>query len=564
MNWSPKPIPDEDKVKQLQKQIGVPFEIACIMIQRGIEDYDAAKSFFRPELSDLHDPFLMLGMKKAVDRIFQAIDTGEKIMVYGDYDVDGTTAVALVYSFLKQNHSHCTYYIPDRHEEGYGISTKGIDKAKTENVSLIIAMDCGIKAMDKVSYAHSLRIDFIICDHHLPSDELPQATAILDPKQAACPYPFKDLCGCGIGFKLIQALTKERGGDLEEIVPFLDLVAMAIAADLVPMVGENRILTHFGILQIQENPRLGIRFFVNELKRKINVSDLVFVLAPRINGAGRIKHGSHAVALLLSESEKEAMSRARAIELFNSERKELDQKITAQAMDQIKDNQEEELYSTVVFQPDWHKGVVGIVASRLIETHYRPTVVFAASGDYYTGSVRSVKGLDVYRILEACQEHIVQFGGHQYAAGLTIKPEDYLAFKNAFELAVAENIKPEQRIPTTAYDLEITLDKITPKFYRIIAQMSPFGPGNMRPVFMTKNCQDVGGTRAVGHDQSHLKLDVTDTSKVTLSGIGFGMAKHISKIKSRDPFQILFTLDENEYRGVKSVQLKLKDLRFSN
>ena len=564
MNWSPKPIPDEDKVKQLQKQIGVPFEIACIMIQRGIEDYDAAKSFFRPELSDLHDPFLMLGMKKAVDRIFQAIDTGEKIMVYGDYDVDGTTAVALVYSFLKQNHSHCTYYIPDRHEEGYGISTKGIDKAKTENVSLIIAMDCGIKAMDKVSYAHSLRIDFIICDHHLPSDELPQATAILDPKQAACPYPFKDLCGCGIGFKLIQALTKERGGDLEEIVPFLDLVAMAIAADLVPMVGENRILTHFGILQIQENPRLGIRFFVNELKRKINVSDLVFVLAPRINGAGRIKHGSHAVALLLSESEKEAMSRARAIELFNSERKELDQKITAQAMDQIKDNQEEELYSTVVFQPDWHKGVVGIVASRLIETHYRPTVVFAASGDYYTGSVRSVKGLDIYRILEACQEHIVQFGGHRYAAGLTIKPEDYLAFKNAFELAVAENIKPEQRIPTTAYDLEISLDKITPKFYRIIAQMSPFGPGNMRPVFMTKNCQDVGGTRAVGHDQSHLKLDVTDTSKVTLSGIGFGMAKHISKIKSRDRFQILFTLDENEYRGVKSVQLKLKDLRFSN
>ena len=506
----------------------------------------------------------MLGMKKAVDRIFQAIDTGEKIMVYGDYDVDGTTAVALVYSFLKQNHPHCTYYIPDRYEEGYGISTKGIDKAKTENVSLIIAMDCGIKATDKVSYAHSLSIDFIICDHHLPSDELPQATAILDPKQAACPYPFKDLCGCGIGFKLIQALTKERGGDLEEIVPFLDLVAMAIAADLVPMVGENRILTHFGILQIQENPRLGIRFFVNELKRKINVSDLVFVLAPRINGAGRIKHGSHAVALLLSESEKEAMSRARAIELFNSERKELDQKITAQAMDQIKDNQEEELYSTVVFQPDWHKGVVGIVASRLIETHYRPTVVFAASGDYYTGSVRSVKGLDVYRILEACQEHIVQFGGHRYAAGLTIKPEDYLAFKNAFELAVAENIKPEQRIPTTAYDLEITLDKITPKFYRIIAQMSPFGPGNMRPVFMTKNCQDGGATRAVGQDQSHLKLDVTDTSKVTLSGIGFGMAKHISKIKSRDPFQILFTLDENEYRGVKSVQLKLKDLRFSN
>jgi len=564
MNWSPKPLPDEDKAKQLQQQIGVPYEIACILIQRGIEDYDTAKSFFRPELSDLHDPFLMLGMKKAVVRIFQAIDKGEKIMVYGDYDVDGTTAVALLYSFLTQSHPHCTYYIPDRHEEGYGISKKGIDQAKNENVRLIIAMDCGIKATDKVSYAQSLGIDFIICDHHLPSDELPKATAILDPKQATCPYPFKELCGCGIGFKLIHALTKERGGGLEEIVPFLDLVAMAIAADLVPMVGENRILTHFGIIQIQENPRLGIRFFVNELKRKINVSDLVFVLAPRINGAGRIKHGSHAVALLLSENKEEAMSRARAIELFNSERKELDQKITAQAINQIKENQEEELYSTVVFQPDWHKGVVGIVASRLIETHYRPTVVFAASGDYYTGSVRSVKGLDVYNILEACQEHIVQFGGHRFAAGLTIKPEDYLAFKKAFEMAVAQNIKPEQLAPSTPYDLEITLDKITPKFYRIIAQMSPFGPGNMRPVFLTKNCLDGGTTRVVGQDQSHLKLDVTDTSKVALSGIGFGMAYHVNKIKTRDRFQILFTLDENEFGGVKSMQLKLKDLRFSN
>ena len=331
MNWSPKPIPDEDKLKQLQEQIGVPQEIACILIQRGIEDYDAAKSFFRPVLSDLLDPFLMLGMKKAVKRILQAIDSGEKIMVYGDYDVDGTTSVALVYSFLTQSYPHCTYYIPDRYKEGYGISLKGIDQAKTENVGLIIAMDCGIKAIDKISYAHNLGIDIIICDHHLPGDELPQAYAILDPKQAACPYPFKDLCGCGIGFKLIQALTKERGGSLEDIVPFMDLVAMAIAADVVPMVAENRILTHFGILQIQQNPRLGIRFFVNGLKRKINVSDLVFILAPRINGAGRIKHGSYAVALLLSENKEEAMSRARAIELLNSERKELDKKITAQA-----------------------------------------------------------------------------------------------------------------------------------------------------------------------------------------------------------------------------------------
>ena len=564
MNWSPKPIPDEDKLKKLQEQIGVPQEIACILIQRGIEDYDAAKSFFRPALSDLLDPFLMLGMRKAVKRIFQAIDSGEKIMVYGDYDVDGTTSVALVYSFLTQSYPHCTYYIPDRYKEGYGISLKGIDQAKTENVGLIIAMDCGIKAIDKISYAHNLGIDIIICDHHLPGDELPQAYAILDPKQAACPYPFKDLCGCGIGFKLIQALTKERGGSLEDIVPFMDLVAMAIAADVVPMVAENRILTHFGILQIQQNPRLGIRFFVNGLKRKINVSDLVFILAPRINGAGRIKHGSYAVALLLSENKDEAMSRARAIELLNSERKELDKKITAQALDQIKDNQEKESYSTVVFQPDWHKGVVGIVASRLIETHYRPTVVLAASGDYYTGSVRSVKGVDVYQILVACKEHIVQFGGHRYAAGLTIKPKDYLAFKKAFELAVAQKIKPEQRFQSLTYDLEITLDKITPKFYRIIEQMAPFGPGNLRPIFFTKNCLDKGATRAVGQDQNHLKLQVTDTSKVTHSGIGFGMANHIIKIKNRNHFQILYTLDQNEFSDVNSVQLKLKDLRFSN
>ena len=564
MHWTPKPIPDVDKVKQLQKLIGVPYEIACLLIQRGIEDFNTAKSFFRPELSDLHDPFLMGSMRQAVDRISQAIDRGEKIMVYGDYDVDGTTAVALVFSFLRQSHPHCIYYIPDRNDEGYGISTKGIDQAKAENVSLIIALDCGIKAKDKVSYAQTLGIDFIICDHHLPGEELPNAVAILDPKQPDCSYPFKDLCGCGIGFKLIQALNSVQGGVLEDIIPFVDLVAMAIAADIVPMVGENRILTHFGIQQIQENPRLGIRFFISEIKRDINVSDLVFVLAPRINGAGRIKHGSHAVSLLLSEDKEEALSRARVIELFNSERKELDQKITAQAFDQINQNQEEEFYSTVVFQPDWHKGVLGIVASRLIETHYRPTVVFAASGDYYTGSVRSVKGVDVYQILAACKEHIVQFGGHRYAAGLTIKPEEYLPFKKAFESAVKKHIEPKQRIPSIVYDLEISLNKITPKFYRIMAQMAPFGPGNMRPVFFTKNCLDGGGTKAVGVDQRHLKLEVIDDTKGSLTGIGFGMANHISKIKSRDLFQILYSVDENKFRGMKSLQLKLNDLRFSN
>ena len=562
MQWSPKPLPDEDKIIQLQSEIGVPKEIASLLLQRGIDDYDSAKSFFRPELSDLHDPFLMLGMRKAVYRIIEATQKEEKIMIYGDYDVDGTTAVALVYSFLTKIYPHCIYYIPDRYQEGYGISSKGIDYAKGEKIGLIIAMDCGIKAVDKVAYAKTLGIDFIICDHHLPSEVLPKAVAILDPKQPDCSYPFKELCGCGIGFKLIQAINHEQGGKIEDLLPLIDLVAMAIAADIVPIVEENRVLTHFGIKQIQENPRLGIRFFISQLKRKINVSDLVFVIAPRINGAGRIKHGSHAVALLLSENQEEALSRGRAIELFNSERKELDQKIIVQALDQIKINQEEDTFSTVVFQPDWHKGVLGIVASRLIENYYRPTIVFTASGDYYTGSVRSIKGVDIYQILETCKEHIVQFGGHRYAAGLTINPENYLTFKRAFELAVEQTILPEQRIPSKSYDIEITLDKITLKFHRIMAQMAPFGPGNMCPVFLTKDCLDEGRTKAVGDDQRHLKLEVRDESKSTLSGIGFGMANHISKIKNMELFDILYTVDENEFRGEKSLQLKLKDLKF--
>ena len=562
MQWSPKPLPDNDKIKHLQLEIGVPQEIASLLLQRGIDDYESAKSFFRPELSDLHDPFLMLDMREAVYRIIEAIQKEEKIMVYGDYDVDGTTAVALVYSFLMKIYPQCIYYIPDRFEEGYGISTKGIDHAKGENIGLIIAMDCGIKAVDKVNYAKTLGIDFIICDHHLPGEVVPKAVAILDPKQPECSYPFKELCGCGIGFKLIQALNQEQKGTLENLLPFIDLVAIAIAADIVPIVRENRVLTYFGIQQIQENPRLGIRFFISKLKRKINVSDLVFVIAPRINGAGRINHGIHAVALLLSENQEVALSRGRAIELFNSERKELDQKITAQALDQIKLNEEEYSYSSVVFQPDWHKGVLGIVASRLIENYYRPTIVFAASGDHFTGSARSVKGVDIYQILETCKEHIVQFGGHRYAAGLTINPEDYLTFKRAFELAVEQTVLPEQRIPSISYDLEITLDKISPKFHRIMAQMAPFGPGNMCPVFLTKDCLDEGRTKAVGDDQRHLKLEVRDESKSTLSGIGFGMANHISKIKNMELFDILYTVDENEFRGEKSLQLKLKDLKF--
>ena len=562
MEWKSKPLAEEDKIKVLQKNIGVPFEIANLLIQRGIEDFDAAKNFFRPELSDLHDPYLMLGMDKAVNRISTAIANHEKIMVYGDYDVDGTTSVALVFSYLTAYYPDCIYYIPDRYEEGYGISKKGIDYAKEQVISLIIALDCGIKALDNTTYAKEMGIDFIICDHHLPGADLPEAVAILNPKQNNCNYPFKDLCGCGIGFKLIEALTQERGLSFEMILPYIDLVAMAIAADIVPILGENRILTYYGLAQIRKNPREGIKLFVTGIKRELNVTDLVFVIAPRLNAAGRIKHGSLAVQLLLSNDPTEALSRGRAIELFNSERQVLDQHITEQALDQIVENQEQNNYSSVVFQPDWHKGVIGIVASRLIEKYYRPTVVFTASGDFFTGSVRSVKGLDVFQILDSCKDHIEKFGGHRYAAGLTIKAEAYIGFKKAFEQAVAVTVKPEQRIPSVDYDMEISLDRITPKFFRIMNQMAPFGPGNMRPVFMTKNCIDGGKSRAVGGDLSHLKLDAIDDSRSTLSGIGFGMADHISRIKSRNSFQLLYTVEENEFKGEISLQLKLKDIRF--
>ncbi len=562
MEWKSKPLAEEDKIKVLQKNIGVPFEIANLLIQRGIEDFDAAKNFFRPELSDLHDPYLMLGMDKAVNRISTAIANHEKIMVYGDYDVDGTTSVALVFSYLTAYYPDCIYYIPDRYEEGYGISKKGIDYAKEQVISLIIALDCGIKALDNTTYAKEMGIDFIICDHHLPGADLPEAVAILNPKQNNCNYPFKDLCGCGIGFKLIEALTQERGLSFEMILPYIDLVAMAIAADIVPILGENRILTYYGLAQIRKNPREGIKLFVTGIKRELNVTDLVFVIAPRLNAAGRIKHGSLAVELLLSNDPTEALSRGRAIELFNSERQVLDQHITEQALDQIVENQEQNNYSSVVFQPDWHKGVIGIVASRLIEKYYRPTVVFTASGDFFTGSVRSVKGLDVFQILDSCKDHVEKFGGHRYAAGLTIKAEAYIAFKKAFEQAVAVTVKPEQRIPSVDYDMEISLDRITPKFFRIMNQMAPFGPGNMRPVFMTKNCIDGGKSRAVGGDLSHLKLDAIDDSRSTLSGIGFGMADHISRIKSRNSFQLLYTVEENEFKGEISLQLKLKDIRF--
>ncbi len=562
MKWKLRiPNPDSNQVKKLAKVLGVEYEIAFLLVQRGIKDYDLAKRFFRPEKDDLHDPFVMLNMDKAVERIQKAIDRQEKIMVFGDYDVDGITAVTLVYSYLK-DYLPITFYLPDRHSEGYGISKKGITIAKDEEVSLIISLDCGINAVENVSYGKRNGIDFIICDHHIPGGNLPEANAILNPKQKECRYPFKELSGCGIGFKLVHALEKKRGGEIENLSNFFDLVAMAIAADIVPLTDENRILAFYGLKQIKENPRQGIKMFIKDIKGGINMSDLIFNIAPRINAAGRMKHAKHSVELLLSKDKSEAISRGRLIEVLNTERRFLDEKTTLEALAQITENREENAYTSVVFKKDWNKGVIGIVASRMIETYYRPTVVFTTSGEYFTGSVRSIKGIDVHSILISCKNYIIKFGGHKYAAGLTIMPDSFNQFKAAFELAVKEKILPEDRTPTKYYDQELTFDKITPKFYRILLQMSPFGEGNPEPIFRTENCLDSGKTRIVGKSNDHLKLELIDSLGNGFTGIGFRMARYYEKIKSQAQFNVFYNIDINEFLGEKTLQLKIRGIEF--
>jgi single-stranded-DNA-specific exonuclease len=468
MRWEPKLKPDLTKVIKIQEDLQVPEPIAALLIQRGIEDFDTAKAFFRPQLANLHDPFLMKDMDLAVNRIDQAFRDQETLMVYGDYDVDGTTSVSLVYSFLRPYFQNIIPYIPDRYEEGYGISFKGIDVASEKGITLIIALDCGIKAIEKVAYAKTKGIDFIICDHHLPGDEIPEARAVLDPKREDCGYPYKELCGCGIGFKLIQALTTFWEEDPGELESYLDLVATAIAADIVPMTGENRILAFHGIEQLRTNPRHGLRTFIEQLKKPVSITDLVFVIAPRINAAGRMSHALNAVDLLIETNSELIEEKAKKIELFNTDRRATDLRITKEALALIEELEEQDRYSTVVSKEDWHKGVIGIVASRLIETYYRPTVVFSLVGETMVGSVRSVKGFNVYEALDACKEHIVQFGGHKYAAGLTVKKSNYENFKAKFEEVVKDRILPEQRIPSVVYDLEVKLEELTPKLYRII------------------------------------------------------------------------------------------------
>lgn len=562
MRWTLKPKPTESDVRALSNALHVDELVSTLLIQRGISTYEQAKKFFRPELTDLHDPFLLKDMDVAVARIEQAISNNENILIYGDYDVDGTTAVALVSSYLLTYYPNVATYIPDRYGEGYGVSFKGIDFAEDNDFSLIIALDCGVKAIDKVAYAKEKGIEFIICDHHRPGDSLPNAVAVLDAKREDCHYPYDELCGCGVGFKLIQALGSRKGETINDLIPYLDLVATAIGADIVPMTGENRVLAYFGLQVINSNPRIGFKAIINQTKKqKLTITDVVFIIAPRINAAGRMKHGQYAVNLLTAVDLAMAESIAKEIEQFNFDRRNLDQEITKEALLQIEENKEENKSTSVVYKESWHKGVIGIVASRLTETYYRPTLVFTKSGEKLAASARSVKGFDVYNALSACSEHIEQFGGHKYAAGLTLLPEHYTPFKDKFEEVVSQTIEPHLLTPEIKVDTSITTDKITPKLLRIVQQFAPFGPGNMTPVFMTENLRDSGYAKGVGEEQKHLKLAVSQNGSTPIGGIGFNLGTKLHLVSNQKPFDAVFSLDENEWQGRTSLQLKLRDIR---
>ena len=562
MRWTLKPNPSSEKVKALASQLKVDELIATLLVQRGIETFEQARQFFRPSLDDLHNPYLMKDMDKAVLRIETAIANGENILVFGDYDVDGTTAVSLVSSYLKSYYPNVATYIPDRYDEGYGISYKGIDFAHDNDFSLIIALDCGIKSIDHIAYANERNIDFIICDHHRPGNELPNAVAVLDPKREDCSYPYDELCGCGIGFKLIQALAENNNQTIDDLLIYLDLVATAIAADIVPMTGENRILAKFGLEVINSNPRPGIKALIQNVKKKtLTITDVVFIIAPRINAAGRIKHGNEAVALLTEYDLDQAEQFASEIEQHNTDRKEFDKQITIEALSQIVENSEEKKFTTVVYQENWHKGVIGIVASRLIETYYRPTIVFTKSGDKLAASARSVKDFDVYNALEECHHLLEQFGGHKYAAGMTLKEENYVAFKDAFEKIVQETIPPDLLIPEISIDAEINLTEINEKLVRLLNQFEPFGPQNMTPTFISKGIKDTGYAKPLGQNEEHLKLFVKQSNSEGFGAIGFGLGDKLESVKSQKPFDAVYCIDENEFNGNVTVQLRLKDLR---
>jgi len=555
-----------ETVTKLQTELSVDKFVASLLVQRSITTYEQAKSFFRPSLTALHNPFLMKDMDLAVTRLNLAIQNNERILIYGDYDVDGTTSVALVFSFLRELHNNIDYYIPDRYLEGYGISFKGIDYAKQTNCTLIIALDCGIKAIDKVNYANDLQIDFIICDHHTAGNEIPKAIAVLDPKRPDCSYPFKELSGCGVGFKLLQAFSIQNNIVPEKLYNFIDLVAVSIASDIVSVSGENRILAYHGIEKLNTNPLTGLKAMMKLTKiddKKIEISDSVFILGPRINAAGRIKSARAAVELLITNNLNDAEEFSKEIDAHNSTRKNLDKSITQEALEQIQlTEQNNPKKATIVYNPAWHKGVVGIVASRLIESFYRPTVVLTKSGDKLAGSARSVDGFNLYNAVEACSHLLEGFGGHMYAAGLNMKEEKLSEFKKCFENYVAATITPEQQIPKIDIDLQLNFSAITPKFYRIMKQFAPFGPDNNMPVFCTRNVTDTGNSRIVGQTMEHLKLELMDEDGFVFSGIAFSMAGFYPDIASGKKFDICFTIDENQFRGNVTLQLLIKDIKI--
>jgi single-stranded-DNA-specific exonuclease len=554
---------DASTTELLRQSLNIHPAICKILVERGITTFENARDFFRPRLNHLHDPWLMKDMDKAVDRILLATKNHEKILVFGDYDVDGTTAVACMYQFLKKIHSPLDFYIPHRYREGYGISKAGIDFAKENDFTLIISLDCGIKSVELIAYAKQLGIDFIVCDHHLPDAILPPAVAILNPKQKDCSYPYKELCGCGVGFKLITAVAEKMELPKEEPYQYLDLVATAIAADIVPMTGENRVLAFYGLKKANENPNNGIKALshLSGLTKELHINNLVFMIAPRVNAAGRMDDARKAVQMFVAENYEEALQYAEMLHSDNTDRKEADSSITEEALALIKSKDEWiSRKSTVVFQPHWHKGVVGIVASRLIEHYYRPTIVLTQSGDYAAGSARSVPGFNLYEAIHACKEHLLGYGGHFAAAGMTLELEKIDAFRNKFEEIVSSTITADLLIPEIVIDSEISFADIKWPFYNIICQMEPFGPENLRPVFVAKNVIDTGYSKIVKED--HVRFSLRQ-GPVTFTGIGFGMAEKFHLLQLKKPVDIVFKIDENEWNGEKSLQLRMLDLRLS-
>jgi single-stranded-DNA-specific exonuclease len=565
--WDLKKEGDQNEVKHLSAALNVNMVIARLLVQRGIKTYNEAKAFFRPRLSDLHDPFLMKDMDKAVIRLQQAIENQEKVIVYGDYDVDGTTSVALMYLFLKQRIKEIEYYIPDRYSEGYGISPKSIDYAVENGYTLVVALDCGIKAVDKIAKAKERGLDFIICDHHNPGEEIPPAVAVLDPKQPECNYPYKELSGCGVGFKLLQAYSKKHEIEYEEIYDLLDLVAVSIAADIVPITGENRVLAYYGLKKLNSNPGVGLQTIINFAGisgTEITISDIVFKIGPRLNASGRIEHGKKSVQILVSDDEDKSDLLGEEIDSFNEIRKTLDRDITQEALDTIEGNEElKAMNSTVLYNRDWHKGVVGIVASRVTEQYYRPTIILTESNGLATGSARSVRDFDLYEAIGQCSDLLESYGGHMYAAGLTMKIEHIPEFKKRFEEIVTRQITDQQQIQTVEVDAKITLSEITPRFFRILKQFAPFGPHNMTPIFVTEDVFDAGTSRLVGKNKEHLKLDLVepDVNSGIFPGIAFNQSEAYDLITSGSPFDICYSVTENEYRGKKNLQLFIRDIK---